>query len=78
MEEARYAIRKVIEENTVGRRPLGRPCLRWGNCVKKDVGTVEANSHWQILAEDRDRWQSVYLAIWSRMAETKKEKKFKK
>jgi exonuclease III len=58
-------IKKVIEENPVGRRPLGRPRLRWEDCVKKDTETVEPNSHWRDLAEDRDRWQYVYLEVWS-------------
>jgi hypothetical protein len=38
-------IRRVIEENPVGRRPLGRPRLRWEDCVKRDAGTVEPESH---------------------------------
>jgi len=54
-------IKNVIEENPVWRRPLGRPCLRWEDCVKKDTETVEPNSYWRNLAKDRDRWQYVYL-----------------
>jgi len=27
--------------------------------------TVELESHWQEVAEDRDRWQYVYLEVWS-------------
>ncbi|VVC32422.1 Reverse transcriptase domain [Cinara cedri] len=34
-------IRRVIEENPVGRRPLGRPRLRWKDCVRRDTETVE-------------------------------------
>jgi len=49
-------IGKVIEEKPVGRRPLGRPWLRWEDCVKRDAEAVEPNSHWQEIAEDRDRW----------------------
>jgi len=68
-------IRKVIEENPVGRwLPLGRPRLRWVDCVKRDAEAVEPNSHWQEIVDDRDRWQYVYLAVWSWMAETKEEK----
>jgi len=48
-------IRKVIEENPVEKRPLGRPRLRWENCVKKDAGIVEPKSHWQKIEEDRNR-----------------------
>jgi len=38
---------------------------------------VEPNNHWQEIAEDRDRWQYVYLAVWSGMAETKEKNTFK-
>ncbi|VVC44605.1 Reverse transcriptase domain [Cinara cedri] len=58
-------IRRVIEENPVGRRPLGRPRLRWEDCVRRDTETVEPECHWQEVAEDRDRWQYVYLEVWS-------------
>ncbi|VVC30294.1 eIF3G, RNA recognition motif,RNA recognition motif domain,Eukaryotic translation initiation factor 3 [Cinara cedri] len=54
-------IRRVIEKNPVGRRPLGRPRLRWEDCVRRDTETVEPECHWQEVAEDRDRWQYVYL-----------------
>ncbi|VVC28410.1 Hypothetical protein CINCED_3A012730 [Cinara cedri] len=49
-------IRRVIEENPVGRRPLGRPRLRWEDCVRSDTETVEPECRWQGVAEDRDRW----------------------
>lgn len=58
-------IRKVIKENSVGKRPFGRPHLKWNDCVGKDVETVELDSHWRELAENRDRWQYVYVAVWS-------------
>ncbi|VVC38751.1 Reverse transcriptase domain [Cinara cedri] len=58
-------IRRVIEENPVGRRPLGRPRLRWEDCVRRDTETVEPEYHWQEVAEDRDIWQYVYLEVWS-------------
>jgi len=58
-------IRRVIEENPEGRRPLGRPRLRWEDYVKRDAETVEPENHWQEVAEDRDRWQYVYLEVWS-------------
>ena len=45
-------IRKVIEENPVERRPFGRQRLRLENYVKKNVKTVELESHWQKIEID--------------------------
>jgi len=30
-------IKTVLQENPRGKRPLGRPRMRWEECVKKDV-----------------------------------------
>jgi hypothetical protein len=48
-------VRTTIEDNPVGKRPLGRPGLRWEDCVKRDVGSIEPEILWKIAAEDRDR-----------------------
>lgn len=45
----------LIKNNSVGRRPLGRPHLRWEHCVKKDTETVDLTSHWRDLVEGKDR-----------------------
>ena len=37
-----------------GKRPLGRPKLRWTDQVKKDIGTMGADIN---LAEDRAEWK---------------------
>ncbi|KAL4084268.1 hypothetical protein QTP88_028093 [Uroleucon formosanum] len=58
-------IRTVIENNPAGKRPLGRPRLRWEDCVIKDVGRIGANLQWREEAEDRNRWRSIYLEGWS-------------
>jgi hypothetical protein len=44
-----------------GKRPLGRPRLRWENSSMMDLqeegcGGIE----WIDLAEDRDRWRGVF------------------
>ena len=58
-------VRQVIEEEPLGKRPLGRPRLRWEDCVKKDLKTLNPGISWREAAEDRDRWQDLYLAAWS-------------
>jgi hypothetical protein len=42
-----------------GKRPLGRPRLRWEDNIKMDlreIGTDGAN--WIRLAQDRDQWRA--------------------
>lgn len=40
-------LRTTLEQNPVGKRPLGRPKLRWENIVKRNV-------NWKKLAMNRD------------------------
>jgi len=54
-------IRTIIENNLEGKRPLGRPRLRWEDCVIKDIGRIEDNLQWREVEEDRNRWRSIYL-----------------
>jgi len=55
------------------RKPIGKIYrLRWEDCVKSDAGTVERNSHWREIAEDR--WQNFCLVVWYSMVETKEKK----
>ncbi|KAF0753777.1 ribosome biogenesis protein TSR3 isoform X1 [Aphis craccivora] len=58
-------VRTTIKENPVGKRPLGRPRLRWEDCVKRDVENIEPEIPWRVVAEDRDRWREICLAVWS-------------
>lgn len=36
----RSLVRLVIEAESIGKRPLGRPRLRWKDCVKKKIKTI--------------------------------------
>ena len=45
---------EVWRATPVGKRPLGRPKLRWTDQVKKDIGTMGADIN---LAEDRAEWK---------------------
>jgi hypothetical protein len=54
-------IRTVIENNPAGKRPLGISRLRWEDCINKDIERIEADLQWREVAEDRNRWRSIYL-----------------
>jgi len=45
-------VNTVLQEDPRGKRPLGRPWLRWEDCVKRDAADFHAD--WQTLAEKRD------------------------
>jgi len=59
-------IKAVIKENSIGKRPLGRPGLRREDRIKKDVKAVEPNVQWREVAGDRERWWQICLQEWSR------------
>ena len=47
-----------------GRRPLGRPRLRWEDNIKMDLQEVGcASMDWFELAQDRDRWRALVNAV---------------
>jgi len=47
-----------------GRRPLGRPRLRWVDNIKIDHQEVSCGGvDWIELAQDRDRWRTLLNAV---------------
>jgi len=68
-------VRQVIEEESIGKIHLGRPRLRWEYCVKKDLKTLDPGIRWREAAEDRNRWQDLFLTTMVLKAEAKKKKK---
>jgi hypothetical protein len=63
MGERRGAYRALVGKPE-GRRPLGRPRLRWEDNIKMDLrevgwGVVD----WIDLAQDRDRWRALVNAV---------------
>lgn len=56
-------VKRAIKENPMGKRPLGRPKLRWEDGLKGDVKRIEPDTKWSEAAEDRDEWQSLSLTV---------------
>ena len=49
---------------TEGKRPLGRPRLRWEDNIKTDLQEVGLGyEDWIGLAQDRDRWRALVSAV---------------
>jgi hypothetical protein len=63
MGEGRGAYR-VLMGKPEGRRPLGRPRLRWEDNTKMDLQEVRwAGVDWIDMAQDRDRWLALVSAV---------------
>lgn len=57
---------KTVQENvSQGKRPLGRPRLRWENRVKEGIEKVKPGVDWKKLALDREIWKQICWVIWS-------------
>jgi hypothetical protein len=66
MGERRGAYR-VLVGKPEGRRPLGRPRLRWEDNIRMDLREVECGCvDWMELAQDRDRWLALVSAVMNR------------
>jgi hypothetical protein len=50
---------KVLVGKPEGKRPLGRPRLRWEDGITMDHREVEWGVDWIRLAQNRDRWRVV-------------------
>jgi hypothetical protein len=47
-----------------GKRPLGRPRLRWVDNIRMDLGEVESgDADWIDLAQDRNRWRALVNSV---------------
>ena len=49
-------VHRVLVGKPEGKRPLGRPRLRWEDNVKIDLQKVGGGGDWMELAQYRDRW----------------------
>ena len=57
-------VHRVLVGKPEGRRPLGRPRLRWEDNVKTDLQEVGGGfGNWMELAQDRDRWWALVSTV---------------
>jgi len=60
----RRVVYRFLVGKPVGRRPLGRPRLRWVDNITLDLQEVACGYvDWIGLVEDRDRWRTLVSAI---------------
>ncbi|PSN51107.1 hypothetical protein C0J52_07979 [Blattella germanica] len=58
-------VRRILEGKPEGKRPVGRPRMKWENNINHDLGEVDyTGDDWKTLAQDRDVWRAyVYTAM---------------
>jgi hypothetical protein len=55
---------RVLVGKPEGKRPLGRPRLRWEDNITMDLQDVRCVSmDWIALSQDRDRWRALVNAV---------------
>ena len=55
---------RVLVGKPEGKRPLGRPRLRWEDNIKMGLQEVGCGGmDWIELAQDRDRWRALVNAV---------------
>ena len=55
---------RILVEKPEGKRPLGRPKLRWEDNSKMGLQEVEyGGMDWIDLAQDRDGWRALVNAV---------------
>ena len=62
----RRGVYRVLVEKPEGKRPLGRPRLRWEDNIKTDLQEVGCGDmDWIELAEERGSWRALVNAVMS-------------
>ena len=56
-------LHRVLVGKPEGKRPLGRPRLRWEDNIKMDLREVGRRGDWMELAQDRDRWRALVNTV---------------
>jgi hypothetical protein len=50
---------RILVRKPEGKRPLGRPRLRWSNNIRMDLGELEWDGvDWIDVAQNRDQWRA--------------------
>ena len=58
-------VHRVLVGKPEGKRPLGRPRLRWEDKIKMDLQELGGDcGDWMELAEDRDKNAGNFLTSW--------------
>jgi len=62
--EERRGVYRFLVWNLEGKKPLGRPRLRWEDNIKMDLQEGGCGGmDWINLAQDRDRWRALVKAV---------------
>jgi len=57
-------VHRVLVGKPEGRRPFGRPRLRWEDNIKMDLQEVGGVcGDWMGLAQDRERWRALVSTV---------------
>jgi len=57
-------VHRVLVGKPEGKRPLGRPRLRWDDNIKMDLREVGGCcENWMELARDRGRWRALVSTV---------------
>jgi hypothetical protein len=60
----RKGIYRILVGEPEGKRPLGRPRLKWEDDIKVDLWEVGCGCmDWIELVQDRDRWRALVIAV---------------
>jgi len=51
-------VKKIKKWKPIGKRPTGRPKLRWEDDVLEDIKNMNV-CNWKKVAQDRERWKKV-------------------
>jgi hypothetical protein len=56
--ESQSIPRMVMAGQMFGKRPVGKPKMRWMDAVKEDIYQILNWRNWEVKARDRDGWRS--------------------
>ncbi|PSN46662.1 hypothetical protein C0J52_25853 [Blattella germanica] len=52
-------VRRILEGKPEGKRPVGRPIMKWENNINHDLWEVDyTGDDWKTLAQGRDVWRA--------------------